>query len=227
MDKNSKILVTGSLGFIGFHVSRRLLEEGHKVIGIDNLNSYYDQNLKKDRLQLLYEFHEFQFYKEDIVNSAIVDKIFQNNSHTTVIHLAAQAGVRYSLENPRAYIDSNIIGFLNILESCKDYPVNHLIYASSSSVYGANTKLPFSVHDNVDHPVSLYAATKKSNELMAHTYSHLYSIPCTGLRFFTVFGPWGEEFKIKRAELLVKRNKSYFAEEAIIEIRKLNNTNYH
>ncbi len=185
------ILVTGVAGFIGMHVASLLLERGDKVIGLDNLNSYYDPKLKQDRLDQLKNNPNFSFSKIDINESNQLDDIFKKNDFTSVIHLAAQAGVRYSLENPRAYIDSNIVGFLNILESCKNHHIKHLVYASSSSVYGGNTKMPFSEKDRVDNPVSLYAATKRSNELMAHTYSHLYNLPSTGLRFFTVYGPWG------------------------------------
>lgn len=184
-------LVTGCAGFIGFHLSKRLLSLGHTVIGLDNLNDYYDVTLKQARLSILQEDQQFSFVLASLQDNAAVEQVFSDNPISTVINLAAQAGVRYSLENPRAYIDSNIVGFLNILEACRHNKTGHLIYASSSSVYGANTKMPFSVHDNVDHPVSLYAATKKSNELMAHTYSHLYGLPTTGLRFFTVYGPWG------------------------------------
>jgi UDP-glucuronate 4-epimerase len=184
-------LVTGAAGFIGFHLSRRLLADGIRVIGVDNLNSYYDVSLKKDRLRLLQKFDEFSFFKMDLSDRIGLEKIVKNNPIEVVINLAAQAGVRYSLQNPHAYVDSNVVGFLNILECCRHFNVKHLVFASSSSVYGANTKMPFSVHDNVDHPVSLYAASKKSNELMAHTYSHLFKLPCTGLRFFTVYGPWG------------------------------------
>ena len=184
-------LVTGAAGFIGFHLSRRLLERGDSVIGIDNLNAYYDVNLKKSRLSKLEEIPGFTFYKLDLVDREGVNRLFSENNLDCVINLAAQAGVRYSLVNPHAYIDCNIVGFLNILEGCRHNDIKHLVYASSSSVYGANTKMPFSVHHNVDHPVSLYAATKKSNELMAHTYSSLYKLPCTGLRFFTVYGPLG------------------------------------
>lgn len=189
------ILVTGAAGFIGYHVSKRLLSEGHSVIGIDNLNAYYDMTLKQARLKLLTDdknFQQrFQFYQLSIEDRQELDKVFAKQPISTVIHLAAQAGVRYSLTNPQAYIDSNIVGFMNMLECCRHHHIEHLIYASSSSVYGANTKLPFSIHDNVDHPVSLYAATKKANELMAHTYSHLFGLSTTGLRFFTVYGPWG------------------------------------
>jgi UDP-glucuronate 4-epimerase len=185
------VLVTGAAGFIGYHLSQRLLNEGNRVVGIDNLNSYYDPFLKESRLKLLTIHDEFTFHKIDLADREWIDRLFAIYDFEIVVNLAAQAGVRYSLTNPRAYIDSNITGFSNILEGCRQHPVKHLVYASSSSVYGANTKMPFSVGDNVDRPVSLYAATKKSNELMAHTYSHLYGIPTTGLRFFTVYGPWG------------------------------------
>ncbi len=184
-------LVTGAAGFIGFHLSRRLLKEGHNVVGLDNLNDYYDVNLKKTRLSGLEEVSGFTFQKLDLIDREGIEKLFSRNKFDCVVNLAAQAGVRYSLENPHAYIDCNIVGFLNILEGCRHNNIKHLVFASSSSVYGANTKMPFSVHHNVDHPVSLYAATKKSNELMAHTYSSLYKLPCTGLRFFTVYGPLG------------------------------------
>jgi UDP-glucuronate 4-epimerase len=186
-----KVLVTGAAGFIGYHVSRALLERGDTVVGLDNLNDYYDPALKESRLALLLEFPAFSFVKMGLEDEAGVMNTFAANGFEAVIHLAAQAGVRYSLENPRAYIDSNVVGTLNILEACRHHPVRHLVYASSSSVYGANTRMPFSVHDNVDHPLSLYAASKKANELMAHTYANLYDIPVTGLRFFTVYGPWG------------------------------------
>jgi len=186
-----KILVTGAAGFIGMHSAKKLLDEGHEVIGIDNLNDYYDVTLKEDRLKLLEGYKNFQFLKLDIKDQKDVVDLFKKESPQRVLHLAAQAGVRYSIQNPYIYIDSNIQGFINILEGCRTIKTEHLVFASSSSVYGGNTKVPFSEHDNVDHPVSLYGATKKANELMAHTYSHLYQIPTTGLRFFTVYGPWG------------------------------------
>lgn len=185
------VLITGAAGFIGFHLSMKLCEKGFEVIGIDNLNDYYDVTLKETRLKKLEESKHFTFYKEDISKKKNIMKIFENESPEIVINLAAQAGVRYSIENPDAYIESNLIGFMNILEACRHFPVKHLLYASSSSVYGGNQKVPFSTNDSVDHPVSLYAATKKSNELLAHSYSHLYQIPTTGLRFFTVYGPYG------------------------------------
>ena len=186
-----KFLVTGAAGFIGFHTSQYLLSRGDLVVGIDNLNDYYDPVLKEARLLKLKSNNNFSFHKVDIIDKNAIDNIFESESPDYVIHLAAQAGVRYSIENPYAYIDSNVMGFMNILEACRHNPVKHLVFASSSSVYGANTLMPFSVNHNVDHPLSLYAATKKSNELMAHTYSHLYQIPISGLRFFTVYGPWG------------------------------------
>lgn len=186
-----KILVTGVAGFIGMHSAKKLLDDGHEVIGIDNLNDYYDVTLKEDRLKLLEGYKNFRFLKLDIKDQKDVADLFKKESPQRVLHLAAQAGVRYSIQNPYVYIDSNIQGFINILEGCRAIKTEHLVFASSSSVYGGNTKVPFSEHDNVDHPVSLYAATKKANELMAHTYSHLYQIPTTGLRFFTVYGPWG------------------------------------
>jgi len=186
-----KILITGSAGFIGYHLSKRLLKENYQIVGVDNLNDYYDVDLKKSRLKYLLEFNNFTFYQYNIEDIKNIHKLFKKHQFNMVIHLAAQAGVRYSLKNPWSYINSNIAGLLSILESCRSHPVKHLIFASSSSVYGANRKIPFSEHDNVDHPVSLYAATKKSGELMAHTYSHLFNIPVTCLRFFTVYGPWG------------------------------------
>ncbi|HBT3176105.1 NAD-dependent epimerase [Klebsiella aerogenes] len=199
-----KFLVTGAAGFIGFHVSQRLLEAGHTVIGIDNMNDYYDVNLKQARLDLL-DYPLFSFVKLDIADREGMAKLFAAEKFDRVVHLAAQAGVRYSLENPHAYADANLMGFLNILEGCRHHKVQHLVYASSSSVYGLNRKMPFSTDDSVDHPVSLYAATKKANELMAHTYAHLYGIPTTGLRFFTVYGPWGRPdmalFKFTKAML--------------------------
>ena len=192
MDINmERILVTGAAGFIGYHLSLRLLKEGLYVTGIDNMNPYYDVGLKEARLAQLLSYGNFAFVKTDIVGKEDLERVFENKRFDIVVNLAAQAGVRYSLKNPHAYIDSNIVGFTNILECCRHNGVLHLVFASSSSVYGANTKMPFSVHDNVDHPVSLYAATKKANELMAHSYSHLFGLPCTGLRFFTVYGPWG------------------------------------
>ncbi len=184
-------LITGAAGFIGFHLSKRLLGQGNSVVGIDNLNEYYDVNLKKSRLNELKGDSEFIFHELDLVDRKGIEKLFSENRFDYVVNLAAQAGVRYSLTNPHAYIDSNIVGFLNILEGCRNSDIKHLVFASSSSVYGANTMMPFSVHHNVDHPISLYAATKKSNELMAHAYSSLYKLPCTGLRFFTVYGPLG------------------------------------
>src|SRR3990172_12245110 len=186
-----KILVTGAAGFIGFHLSKRLIERGDQVIGMDNLNDYYDVNLKMARLAKLNVASGFRFVNMSLEDREELLSLFKEERFDKVVNLAAQAGVRYSLVNPYAYIDSNVVGFINILEGCRHNGVKHLAFASSSSVYGANTKMPFSVHDNVDHPVSLYAATKKANELMAHTYSHLYKLPCTGLRFFTVYGPWG------------------------------------
>lgn len=186
-----QILITGAAGFIGFNLSKKLLSMGHSVIGIDNMNDYYEVSLKESRLSQLIDKEEFKSYKIDLENRDKVESVFKENNIEVVINLAAQAGVRYSIENPYAYIDSNIVGFMNILEVCRHNKIGHLIYASSSSVYGANTSLPFSTSDNIDHPLSLYAATKKANELMAHTYSSLYNLPTTGLRFFTVYGPWG------------------------------------
>jgi len=184
-------MVTGSAGFIGYHLSERLLARGDTVVGVDNLNPYYDVRLKQARLDRLKGNGRFEFHLADLADRAAMERLFAEASVTTVVNLAAQAGVRYSLTNPEAYIDSNIVGFLNVLEGCRHNGVEHLAYASSSSVYGANTTTPFSVHDNVDHPLSLYAASKKANELMAHTYAHLYDLSVTGLRFFTVYGPWG------------------------------------
>ncbi|HVG20765.1 MAG TPA: NAD-dependent epimerase [Blastocatellia bacterium] len=186
-----KILVTGAAGFIGMHVALRLSGRGDEVVGVDNLNDYYDVRLKEDRLAILLSNLKFRFIKTDIADGEAMGELFSRERFDRVVNLAAQAGVRYSLQNPHAYVSSNIAGFANILELCRHHDIKHLVYASSSSVYGANTKTPFSVHDCVDHPVSLYAATKKANELMAHTYSHLYGLPTTGLRFFTVYGPWG------------------------------------
>jgi UDP-glucuronate 4-epimerase len=187
----SRVLITGAAGFIGFHLSLRLLKEGCHITGLDNLNDYYDVNLKKDRLRLLEKSEKFNFIKTELADTEGMHRIFKNQIFDVVVNLAAQAGVRYSLINPHAYVSSNLVGFTNILECCRHANVAHLVFASSSSVYGANTNMPFSIHHNVDHPVSLYAASKKANELMAHTYSHLYGLPCTGLRFFTVYGPWG------------------------------------
>ncbi|MDB5390896.1 MAG: uge [Planctomycetaceae bacterium] len=187
----TRYLVTGAAGFIGFHVCQRLLARGESVVGADSLNDYYDVSLKLARLQQLTTEGRFTFVRADLAQREACEHLFAENTPEVVIHLAAQAGVRFSLTNPQAYLDSNLQGFLNILEGCRKYPVQHLVYASSSSVYGANSTQPFSVHHNVDHPLSLYAATKKANELLAHTYSHLYRIPVTGLRFFTVYGPWG------------------------------------
>jgi UDP-glucuronate 4-epimerase len=185
------ILVTGAAGFIGFHLSKRLLQEGYSVLGLDIVNDYYDPQLKNDRLAQLKKDANFRFFKVDLADTQGLNRIFSDASIDVVVNLAAQAGVRYSLINPQAYVNSNLVGFVNILECCRHHKIKHLVFASSSSVYGANTKMPFSVHHNVDHPVSLYAASKKANELMAHTYSHLFKLPCTGLRFFTVYGPWG------------------------------------
>ncbi len=186
-----KILVTGAAGFIGMHVCKRLLERGDEIIGLDNLNDYYDVSLKESRLAQLKRYPNFHFTRMDIADRSEMARIFDQIKPQRVVHLAAQAGVRYSLKNPHAYADSNIIGFVNVLEGCRHAGVEHLVYASSSSVYGGNTKIPFAENDNVDRPVSFYAATKKANELMAYSYSHLYGIPATGLRFFTVYGPWG------------------------------------
>ncbi len=186
-----KILVTGAAGFIGFHLAKRLCEAGEQVFGLDNLNDYYDVALKQDRLKELEKFDNFTFQKTDLADQQAMEQVFENFHPDIVVNMAAQAGVRYSLDNPRAYIRSNIDGFMNILEGCRHHAVKHLVFASSSSVYGANEKVPFSEDDIVDTPISLYAATKKSNELMAHSYAHLYGLPCSGLRFFTVYGPWG------------------------------------
>jgi len=186
-----KILVTGAAGFIGFHTARYLLERGDDVIGIDNLNDYYDVSLKRARLDILMTYNNFRFSEINIEDNAAMEDMFKSAAPQRIVHLAAQAGVRYSIENPRAYIDTNIVGFLNILEGCRHHEIDHLVYASSSSIYGANRLMPFDVQHPANHPVSLYGATKKSNELMAHAYAHLYQMPVTGLRFFTVYGPWG------------------------------------
>jgi len=191
MNNKKPALITGVAGFIGFHLAKRLLKDGFTVVGIDNMNSYYDVKLKEARLEELKPFEKFSFFKTDLADASGLGEIFKNNEFDVVVNMAAQAGVRYSLENPGSCVSSNLTGFVNLLECCRHCRVKHLVFASSSSVYGANTKMPFSVHHNVDHPVSLYAATKKSNELMAHAYSHLFDLPCTGLRFFTVYGPWG------------------------------------
>ena len=200
-----KIIVTGSAGFIGSSLCIKLLERGNSVIGIDNHNDYYDPTIKEARLERLTKFSNYQHYKMDICNRKSLDEVFKNHNPKKVVNLAAQAGVRYSIENPLAYINSNIIGFANILESCSQYKIEHLVYASTSSVYGANTKMPFSEHDSANHPLSVYSASKKSNELMAHVYSYLYQLPTTGLRFFTVYGPWGRPdmalFKFTKAIL--------------------------
>ncbi len=200
-----KILLTGCAGFIGMHVALQLLQRGDEIVGIDNLNDYYDVSLKEARLKQLTLYENFRFYKYDIANAELISDVFKHEQPQRVIHLAAQAGVRYSLINPHAYISANVQGFLHIIEGCRHHNIEHLVYASSSSVYGNNTVLPFSESQCVDHPVSLYAATKKTNELMAHTYSHLYQIPTTGLRFFTIYGPWGRPdmlpFKFVRAML--------------------------
>ncbi len=185
------VLVTGAAGFIGFHLSKKLLGQGYRVVGLDNMNDYYEVALKESRLSILKKNDQFKFHKVSLEDSSGINNAFKDDKIDFVVNLAAQAGVRYSLQNPGAYIQSNLVGFGNILEACRHNQIKHLVYASSSSVYGANVKIPFSVHDNVDHPVSLYAASKKANELMAHTYSHLFDLPTTGLRFFTVYGPWG------------------------------------
>ncbi len=210
-----KILVTGAAGFIGFHLSKRLIEMGDEVVGLDNLNDYYDVNLKLSRLKQITMERNFKPVRIDLVDRDALARLFSEEKFDIVVNLAAQAGVRYSLLNPYAYVDSNVCGFLNILEGCRHGKVKHLVFASSSSVYGANTKMPFSVHHNVDHPVSLYAATKKANELMAHTYSSLYNLPCTGLRFFTVYGPWG------RPDMAL-----FLFTKAIIEDRPIDVFNY-
>ena len=203
---SAPVLVTGSAGFIGFHLSHRLLDEGFKVTGVDCVNEYYDPSIKEKRISLLGDFPGFTFIRQDLADHVFVNQLFEEYSFSAVIHLAAQAGVRYSLVNPRAYLDANFIGFFNILEACRQHRTPHLVYASSSSVYGLNTNMPFSIHDNVDHPISLYAASKKSNELLAHSYSHLFQLPTTGLRFFTVYGPWGRPdmalFKFSRSIFL-------------------------
>lgn len=185
------VLVTGAAGFIGFHLSKRFLDEGHTVVGLDNLNDYYSVELKKTRLSMILPYEGFTHANIDLGDYEAVKDLFAKEKFTHVVNLAAQAGVRYSLENPKAYVDTNLNGFFHILEGCRHNDVEHLVFASSSSVYGLNTNMPFSVHDNVDHPISIYAASKKSNELMAHSYAYLFNIPCTGLRFFTVYGPWG------------------------------------
>lgn len=214
-EKSSAVLVTGSAGFIGFHVSKRLLEMGESVVGIDNLNEYYDVNLKKARLEILKSYNDFIFYKEDIQNFQALDGIFESHNLDNICNLAAQAGVRYSLKAPFSYQKSNLEGFLTLLELARKYRVKNFVYASSSSVYGDNKKVPFSVDDRVDTPVSLYAATKKANELIAHAYSHLYQIPCTGLRFFTVYGPWG------RPDMAL-----FLFTDAILKKRPINVYNY-
>ncbi|MGW8301513.1 MAG: NAD-dependent epimerase [Desulfobacterales bacterium] len=189
--KYQNVLVTGAAGFIGYHLAKRLLTQGHQVAGLDNMNPYYDVALKEARLEDLKKERKFNFFEIDLADRHQLEGLFVRQKFDVVVNLAAQAGVRYSIENPYAYVDSNLVGFINLLECCRHNAIKHLVFASSSSVYGANTRMPFSVHHNVDHPVSLYAATKKANELMAHTYSHLFQLPCTGLRFFTVYGPWG------------------------------------
>jgi UDP-glucuronate 4-epimerase len=214
-ERSMKFLVTGAAGFIGFHLCRRLLGEGYEVVGLDNLNEYYSVQLKLDRLALLQQERGFTFVRQDLADRTGMDHLFAEHRFSHVVNLAAQAGVRYSLTNPHAYVDSNIVGFVNILEGCRHHGVEHLVFASSSSVYGLNTSMPFSVHHNVDHPISLYAASKKSNELMAHTYSHLYGLPCTGLRFFTVYGPWG------RPDMAL-----FLFTEAILEDRPIQVFNY-
>ena len=210
-----RVLITGVAGFIGFHLAKRLLARGDQVVGLDNLNDYYDVTLKEARLAQVKGQPGFRFYKLDLADREGIARLFKEHEPEVVVNLAAQAGVRYSQHNPHAYIESNLLGFTNILEGCRHFAVKHLVFASSSSVYGANTKMPFSVHDNVDHPVSLYGASKKANELMAHTYSHLYGLPATGLRFFTVYGPWG------------RPDMAYFVfTKAILEGRPINVFNY-
>jgi UDP-glucuronate 4-epimerase len=191
LNSDRPVLVTGVAGFIGFHLAHRLLREGKPVVGLDSVNDYYDVNLKWARVEQLESYPSFAFHRMNLADGSGVQQLFHQYSFDRVVHLAAQAGVRYSLTNPHAYVESNLVGFINILEACRHCSIQHLVFASSSSVYGANTNMPFSIHHNVDHPVSLYAASKKSNELMAHTYAHLFGLPCTGLRFFTVYGPWG------------------------------------
>ncbi len=210
-----RILVTGAAGFIGFHLSKRLLDEGYEVTGLDIVNDYYDPALKYARLAILEKYPAFVFVKKNMADRKAMEELFAKGSFDVVVNLAAQAGVRHSLKDPYSYADSNLVGFLNILEGCRHNKVGHLVFASSSSVYGANTKMPFSVHDNVDHPVSIYAASKKANELMAHSYSHLYGIPCTGLRFFTVYGPWG------RPDMAL-----FLFTKAILEDKPINVFNY-
>jgi len=210
-----RVLITGVAGFIGFHLAKRLLARGDRVVGLDNLNDYYDVTLKEARLAQLKGQPGFRFYKLDLADREGIPRLFKEHEPEVVVNLAAQAGVRYSQHNPHAYIESNLLGFTNILEGCRHFGAKHLVFASSSSVYGANTKMPFSVHDNVDHPVSLYGASKKANELMAHTYSHLYGLPATGLRFFTVYGPWG------------RPDMAYFVfTKAILEGRPIHVFNY-
>ena len=210
-----RVLITGVAGFMGFHLAKRLLARGDQVLGLDNLNDYYDVTLKEARLAQLKEQPGFRFYKMELADREGVPRLFKEHEPEVVVNLAAQAGVRYSQHNPHAYIESNLLGFTNILEGCRHFGVKHLVFASSSSVYGANTKMPFSVHDNVDHPVSLYGASKKANELMAHTYSHLYGLPATGLRFFTAYGPWG------------RPDMAYFVfTKAILEGRPIHVFNY-
>lgn len=219
---SNTILVTGAAGFIGYHLCQKLLSNGETVIGIDNLNDYYDVGLKQARLDQLVPQKNFRFLQLDIANRPQVAELFNTYKPKVVVNLAAQAGVRYSLINPNAYVDSNLVGFVNILEGCRQTEVKHLVYASSSSVYGANTKIPFATDDPVDHPVSLYAATKRANELMAHTYSHLYNIPATGLRFFTVYGPWGRPdmayFSFTKSILEKKKLKCSITEECVVTL---------